>query len=63
MYNDLKLTLEVVEELGQHKLADALAKASVIGTQWMWLSWSWPYDPTGPHQQGRGLVGCRRSMA
>ena len=33
MYNDLKLALEVVEELGQLKLADALVEASDIGTQ------------------------------
>ena len=33
MYNDLKLTLEVVEELGRLKLANALAEASDIGTQ------------------------------
>ena len=33
MYNDLKFTLEVVEELGQLKLADALTKASDFGTQ------------------------------
>ena len=33
MYNDLKLTLEVVKELGRLKLANALAEASDIGTQ------------------------------
>ena len=33
MYNDLKLALEVVEELGQLKLADALVEAFDIGTQ------------------------------
>ena len=33
MHNDLKYTLELVEELGRLKLADALAEASDIGTQ------------------------------
>ncbi|KAM4083880.1 hypothetical protein ACB094_08G090700 [Castanea mollissima] len=33
MHNDLKLTLELVEELGRLKLADVLAEASEIGTQ------------------------------
>ena len=33
MHNDLTFTLEVVEELGRLKLADALAKAVHIGTQ------------------------------
>ena len=33
MYNDLKLALEVVEELGQLKLVDALTEASDIGTK------------------------------
>ena len=33
MYNDLKFTLEVVDELGRLKLADALAKAADIHTQ------------------------------
>nr|POE97682.1 aspartyl protease family protein 2 [Quercus suber] len=33
MYNDLKFTLEVVDELGRIKLADALAEAADIDTQ------------------------------
>ena len=33
MHNDLKLTLELMEELGWLKLEDALAEASDIGTQ------------------------------
>ena len=33
MHDDLKMTLELVEELGRLKLADALAKAFDIGTQ------------------------------
>ena len=32
MHNDLKLTLEHVDELGQIKLVDVLAKAADIGT-------------------------------
>ena len=39
MYNDLKLALEVVEELGRPKLVDALAKESDIGTQASGCSW------------------------
>ena len=33
MHDDLKMTLELVEELGRLKLADALAEAFDIGTQ------------------------------
>nr|POF02058.1 hypothetical protein CFP56_18182 [Quercus suber] len=33
MYNDLKFTLEVVDELGRLKLADALAEAADVHTQ------------------------------
>ena len=33
MHNDLTFTLELVEELGRLKLADALAEAFDIGTQ------------------------------
>ena len=33
MHNDLKLTLEYVDELGRLKLANALAEAADIGTQ------------------------------
>ena len=33
MHNDLTYTLQLVEELGQHKLVDALAEAFDIGTQ------------------------------
>ena len=33
MHNDLKLTLEYVDELGPLKLANVLAEASDIGTQ------------------------------
>ncbi|KAK9986898.1 hypothetical protein SO802_031849 [Lithocarpus litseifolius] len=33
MHNDLTYTLELVEELGRLKLADALVEASDIGTQ------------------------------
>ena len=33
MHDDLKLTLELMEELGQLKLVDALTEASNIGTQ------------------------------
>ena len=33
MHNDLKLTLEYVEELGRLKLANAIAEAANIGPQ------------------------------
>ena len=33
MHNDLTYTLQLMEELGQHKLVDALAEAFDIGTQ------------------------------
>ena len=33
MHNDLKMTVEYVDELGRIKLANALAKAANIGPQ------------------------------
>ena len=50
MHNDLKLTLEYVDELGRLKLANALAKAVNIG----------PQAPSHDGQSGRSQGdGCR----
>nr|POF21624.1 hypothetical protein CFP56_24749 [Quercus suber] len=55
MHNDLKLTLEYVDELGRLKLVDKLVKASDIGTQapghgrtpqWMFDAGTWPSHTT-----------------
>lgn len=50
MYNDLKFTLEVVDELGRLKLADALAEAADVDTQ----------VPTRNRQSGGSRGGRRR---
>nr|POE67881.1 hypothetical protein CFP56_62937 [Quercus suber] len=50
MHNDLKLTLEYVDELGRLKLANALAEASDIGTQ----------APSRARQSGGSRGGRRR---
>ena len=57
MYNDLKLALEVVEELGRHKLVDALAKESDIGTQASGCSGR-SDGSQGCGCRGGGQVGC-----
>jgi len=57
MYNDLKLTLEVVEELGRLKLADALVEASDIGTQALGRGRRSGRSPRRGRYRG-GRVGC-----
>ena len=60
MYNDLKLALEVVEELGRLKLVDALVEASDVGTQALGRG-----GQSGGSQRhrcrGGGRVGCGRT--
>ena len=56
MYNDLKLALKVVEELGRPKLVDALAKESDIGTQASGCSW-WSGGSQGCGCCGGGQAG------
>ena len=58
MYNDLKFTLEVVDELGQLKLADALAKAFDFLTQALGRSGQ-SGGSQGHGHRGGGRVGPR----
>ena len=59
MHDDLKMTLELVEELGWLKLADALAEASDIGTQASSRS-GWSGGSRGGGRHGGGRAGHGR---
>ena len=57
MYNDLKLALEVVEELGRPKLVDTLAEESDIGTQALGCNGR-SGGSQGRGRRGGGRAGC-----
>ena len=59
MHNDLTFTLELVEELGRRKLADALVEAVHIGTQSLGHGGQSGGSHGGGHRGG-GQAGCGR---
>ena len=59
MHDDLKMTLELVEELGRLKLADALAEAFDIGTQALSRG-GWSGGSRGGGRRGGGRASCSR---